>query len=474
MAQTVIFPAPQNGIVRPAAVDESVAVPESVDLAVNLDFDRIGAATRRKGVERLGSQITAGESILGMGSYRNNLGTIYAPIVKIDSAVKAYQSGSWGNIRTGLNANTKARFAYLVDLAFMVDGSSSDGSAVQSWDGAGNFDTTNVASLPKGDFIETYRSRLWVADQRDDKVYHTDVVNTDGTISGGTDFIQVNPADGERITALKRHARALLVFKQNHIYRIFSVNSADPDPSINRGTYSQESVVEAKDGIYYHHPSGFYKFVFDGEQEEISRPIVDVVAAIPRSMYENIVGWADDDHVYWSVGDITLGDLTIKNCVVRRTISTKVWTLYSDVNRVTAATLYDDGSTGVFNLVGDTDGNVAKYGVGNLLLTSEIPYRLRTQRTYVTLEPDDIKDLPKAKLFHENGAGARLEYRTDEMRDASWEPCGGVTGRVVSTHTVDAKSFTRIQMQLIGSGSGEPEVFRQIVGIDLSASKATV
>ena len=74
-----------------------------------------------------------------------------------------------------------------------------------------------------------------------------------------------SPQDGESITGLIRVPRALLLFKQNHIYRIYSATNIDPYPAYNVGTYSQESIVQTKDGVYFHHPSGFYHFSYDSQ-----------------------------------------------------------------------------------------------------------------------------------------------------------------------------------------------------------------
>jgi len=245
MAKLEKIPLPYytEGIIRPAAIDEIVSLPASLSLAVNFDFDRIGALQTRNGTTIVGSEIVAATPILGLHNYINNAGSIYRLLAKVGTSVYDFNGTTWTARRTGLTASSKARFTSLVDYTFMVNGNANQ--ACSSYEG-GSFGSVNVASLPAGDFIENYRSRIWVADSSDDKLYYTDVVNTDGTISGGTSFIQISPQDGDKITGLKRSNNALLVFKKNHIYRVYSINSTDPDPFINVGTYSQESIIETK------------------------------------------------------------------------------------------------------------------------------------------------------------------------------------------------------------------------------------
>lgn len=465
------FPIPpyQNAIVREAAVDETLVPPNSVELAVNVQFDRIGAMTRRPGVTRLGAQLVAATPILGMGVYRNNAGSTYAVVAKVGTTVKAYSGSSWSNVRTGLTASSKAFFSSLGGYLFMVNGHGNEICA--TWAGSGSFGTTYATSLPKGDFVENYRSRIWVADNSTDRVYYTDPVDTDdGTISGGTASVLISPQDGEKITGLKRSPRALLVFKQNHIYRVFNPNSQDPDPYITRGTYSQESIIEAKDGIYYHHPTGFYKYVDGQVQEEISRPILDVLQVIPRASYENVAGWADEDHIYWSIGDITLGGISLSNVVCRRTISTQLWTVYSHATEFKSSTLYDNGTT-LTQLVGDDDGNVQQYNTGNDDNGSAIFFDVVTHWTYFTENKSFQKTFSKLIAFHENAQGINISYQIDRQDQGntnnSWKSAGNINKDIFDTLSIDAKNFIRIRFRISGSSVGTPFIFRNFEIQDL-------
>lgn len=457
------LPLPQNGIVREAAVDELMVPENTVQEAVNLHFDRIGAVTLRKGLTLLGSQIADGTAVLGIGNYRNNAGTTYRALAKVGTAVYAYNGSSWSAVRSGLGASTKARFTNFIDLTYMVNGNA--GSGVQTYNGS-SFGTSNVGSLPAGDFIEQYRSRVWVGDSATDKLYYSNVVSTSNTITGGTEFLQISPQDGEKMTGLKRHPRALLVFKNNHIYRVFTTNSTDPDPSIFRGTYSQESIIEGKDGISYHHPSGFYNFVFDGQQEEISRPIIDIAQAIPRSYYENVSGWVDDDHKYWSIGDITLGGVNFTNVVVRYTVSTQIWTVYSYASEIRCAGLYDDG-TNLITILGDDDGNVLQFDSGATDNSSAIFYDLKTHWMYFSQLRTTSKSLAEIASLHENAHGGNLSYQIDMDSPNKWTPIGELRDDLYQIHNLGVERFTRIRFRLSGSSSGSPFIFRGFEALNL-------
>lgn len=457
MAEKVPIPQFIKGIVRESAVDHYLSPQDSVELSLNLHGDTIGSMKLRKGLTLLGTQLVDNTAILGMGQYRNNAGSNYKALAKVGTVVMAYDGASWTNVRTALTATSKARFTNFVDYAFMVNGTGNE--VCSTYNGSSSFGSVNVASLPAGDFIDNYRSRIWVAQSTTDKVYYSDVVTTNNTITGGTAFIQVSPQDGEKITGLTRHARALLVFKNNHIYRIFSINSTDPDPTINVGTYSQESIIEGKDGISYHHPTGFYNFVFDGEQKEISRPIIDVIKAIPRSYYESISGWVDDDHKYWSIGDITLDGIAFTNVVCRYTISTQVWTLYSYGTEIRSAALYDNG-TDLIQLVGDDDGNVLKFDVGNTDNGTPIYYDLQTHWMTFTASKVTGKTFSELATLHENAKGSNISYQLDIDKGSQWRAVSQIKKDLQQVDTIDAKDFIRIRFRFAGNSSGTPFSFK--------------
>lgn len=455
-----------NGIVREAAVDSTLVPQNTVQFAQNVNFDVIGGIQLRNGLTLLGSQIASSTPVYGMANYRNNAGTAYQALAMVGQSVYAYRSSAWQEVRSSLSSGSKARFTNFVDYTFMVNGNSNQ--SLKTYNGSGVFGTTNVANLPKGDFIENYRSRIWVADSATDKVYYSDVVNTDNTISGGAEYIQVSPQDGEKITGLKRHSRALLVFKNNHIYRIFSINAADPDPSITRGTYSQESIVESKGGLFFHHPTGFYQFNFDSEPQEISRPIIDIVKAINRDNYDDIVGWDDDDHIYWSVGDITLAGITYSNIVCCYTISTQVWTIYSYNKQITSSVLFDTGSN-LIQLVGDEDGNVLQFNTGYSDNGSAINYDLVTHWMYFTNLKSTSKSLSEIAIIHENSQGANISYQIDSDNYSQWRNIGSIKKDLYEIMNLNAKNFIRIRFRFSGNSTGYPMIFRGFEALNMQS-----
>jgi hypothetical protein len=465
----------QSGLYREAAVSESRLPLDSVVDVINFDFDKIGAATLRKGTTILGNQISAGTNILGLYEFRDSGAGTNNQIVAVNGTVLYYlASGTWTSKRTSLTSGAKARFTTYLDYLFMVNGN----EATASWTGAAadSFSTTtNVTNAPIGKFIDNFKARIWIAGNATypDRLYYsslptsvtTPLLTWDTDVATGQ-WIDVSPSDGENITGLKRDKNSLLVFKNNHIYRVFSVSETDLDPKINLGTYSQESIVEAKDGIYFHHPSGFYKYS-DGSAKEISLPIVDFIRNISLTNYSKVCGWEDGDHVLWSVGDVTISGITYTNVVCRYTISSQVWTIRSYPKQFLFSSKYNDGSN-LYRLVGDNDGNILKVDIGNTDNGSSIQYML-THRFY-TFDgfKHTEKTLKKTLFSHDGGTGSKVLYRVDNDKPNDFTKSLGELG-VKDSIFNDVVKGRKIQFRINGTSKGEPFTYNGFEPIDIES-----
>jgi len=461
----------KEGLIQDSEVAETVAVNNSVNVSTNWNFDSIGAAQTRPGIQAyLPSPV--GE-ILSLGQFAQNASSVRRLLYQVANHIYSWNGTTSSSVRTLSNSN-KARYCQFANYTYMVNGYNND--PIQTFDGT-SFSATNVGALPTGDFIETFESRVVVAQQATDNIYFTDVVQPSGTITGGgtNPLYKLSPGNGQKIRALKTVPRALLVFKDESIYRIYSLDpnnpNVDPYPAYNVGTYSQESIVDSKDGFYFHSSKGFYKFNFDGQPIEISRRISGIVSAISRTNYEKVHGWTDKEgnHIYWSVGDLELENGTIENAIVRYTVNSEVWTVYSHVNKVTASIVYDDG-TNILPLVGySTAGYIGRYGVGTDDIGDPIFVDLQTRAFIMTESYSRLKQIDKVSVICYNGAGLNVSYARDNYRRNRWEPIGKVTSEFISFLSVpDTLSFNQIRFRLFGAIVGEPIVLYGIEVIKLA------
>lgn len=471
MGQTlknIKVPYPTEGVIRSAQLNDTITPENSVQLALNMNFDRVGAVVTRDGIATYATTLAG--SIKSFGFLNSQASATKYLFAQVGTDIRALNSstGNWASVRTA-TVTTKARFSQYLNRTWMVNGNAGDAPKTSN---GGNFDTTDVpATFPKADFIEAgYEGRVWVADSANDIIYYTDIVqSTNGTsyvspltFDITTNFItKFSPQDGEAITGLFRVPKALLLFKQNHIYRIYNTTNVDPYPAYNVGTFSQESIVQAKDGVYFHHSSGFYKFSYDTQPTEISRRVVDFVKAIPRSAYDNIIGVYDGfDAVKWSVGSITVEGVTYANCQMRYSISTQVWTIYdfAGVN-ITALIRYDNGTT-IEQIAGTSAGLVGKLDSGVTDFGTAIYYDMIDRWRCFTEMYSVTKNISGMMVMTENGAGMKLQYQTEKSPTNVWTDIDTVKDKYDALFpNASTDDFNNIRMRLSGNNRGTPIIY---------------
>lgn len=459
------IPYPTEGVIRSAQLSDTVCPENSVELAINMNFDTIGAVKTRPGVATYATSLSG--SVKSFGTLNSQASTTKYLFAHVGSTIYALNSatGAWASVRTGLTGTDKARFSQFLNRTWMVNGNAGD---VPKTSNGGTFDTTDVpATFPKGDFIEAgFDGRVWIGDASTDILYYSDIVqSTDGTtyvspltFSLTENFIaKFSPQDGESMTGLFRVPKALLLFKQNHIYRVYGTSNVDAYPAYNVGTFSQESIVQGKDDVYFHHSSGFYKFNYNAQPTEISRRVIDFVKAIPRSSYDDIVGVYDgNDAVKWSVGAVTVDGVTYSNCQMRYTISTQVWTIYDfDDKNFTALIRYDNGTT-IEQVVGTSAGLVGKLDSGNTDFGDDIYFDLIDRWRSFTEMDSFSKNISGLSVLSKKATGTNFQYQTDSMENNEWEDFGDLKESYVSLFpnetTID---FNEARLRLKGFTSGE-------------------
>lgn len=428
MAQTKIIPVERkslrSGLITENSVAENEYPMDACSESINFNFDVLGRATLRPGTTQVGTTLSS--SILGLYNFRDSGSGTNNQLIAVSGTVVYYLASNTWTVKRTVTGGLKTRFSTFVDFVFMVNGT--DATAV--WDGSPGslFITTgNALSAPTGKFIENYRARMWIAGNTTypDRVFYssvpssvtTPVITWDTSVTTGQ-WIDISPSDGENITALHRTKNALLVFKNNHIYRIFSILQTDPDSQFNVGTYSQESVVETKNGVYFHHPTGFYRY--NGDVQEISRPIIDIVNNISLANYSNVCGYLepDGDHICWAVGNVTYNGVTYSNMEVRYTISTQVWTHYQKPSQYLVSSPYNDGTT-LYTVVGDSAGNVSKVATGLTDNGTTISYSLIHAWDTIDGSRATTKTLQNLFFMHRGAAGSKVNYQifTDTLND---------------------------------------------------------
>ena len=458
------------GLIRRASVDDTLIPDQAVEEVKNCHFDRVGAVSVRPGLTALGSTVLTARPAVGL--HNAQAGTAVVVFTNGNSAtIYSYNGSAWSVSLDGGTASIRVRFvdfgSYTIAINFMYNTYTSmrfwNAGSSRHWHLSGNPMNTDQMYGRACQLGEVYKSRIYLAgdtskEGNPSRLYYSEVITSAGIVTWdkSVNFVDINPGDGEGITALKRYSRLLLVFKSNYIYQ-FQTSGVDPDPLISVGTRSQESIVEGNKGVYFYHDSGFYRYA-GGYPVKISKPVKDIVDAIPFSQYESIVSWKDTENIYWSIGNVTVAEakesVTYKNAVLRYTESSEVWTLYSYSTDIRRGMTYTRDST-LARLVATDYGIVATFNSGSLDIEAPINYRMRTK----WYEWDGLinqKVIREIGAYAEKSNAMELAYQADE--EIQWKPIGQLK-KLTNFFEKQNMKFHRIRFQITGVSRNEPPVF---------------
>ena len=462
-----------DGIITDEAVSDSQMPGTGVRLGINVNFDRRGAIQGRPGMTALNGQIIASKPCLGLHNALFSNSSYNQLLVVLSDGTNNdvyYKNGaSWTKTLEDDTKDLKTRFITFLDRVIRVNGT----DTAQAWDGnagawsqyagtsAGNLNLDDMDSY-KFNLIEGFKLRLYAAGDSNfpDRLYYSSVVTATRYITWtpATDWVDVNPNDGDNLTAIKRFGLNLLIFKSNFLYRYRGIADMDPEPLISVGTHSQESVVSTKVGVFFHHPGSSAIYLYTGGYpNEVSLPISPFLSAVTYANYDDIVGWSDSDHVYFSIGDVTVGGVAFTNIVLRRTLSSEVWAIYSTGSEIKKASSYNSGSV-ISTVVGDDDGYVLTFNSGTTDNGSPIHYKIIT-KWYELGALSNTFALRKMAALCDKAQASFLYCQMDET-DGRWIPLGELKKylNIIKKEVVGH----RIRFKLTGSSRVEPFIFNGI------------
>lgn len=375
-------------------VNENIVPPNSVQVAVNLDFDNVlGSAVSRLGTSLVGSQLVDNKSILGLHQYIDpanaNNNVLFAVVnVANDATATIKNVASGADVVTGLTASTKMRFLTYGGDTLAINGVDAD----RAWNSSAWVTTGSVFDLD--DFpanckiaIE-YLDRIYTSGDATypSRVYYSTLFDG-STITWAGDYIDIEPEDqGGRMTAFAKVPGYILFFKERSMHR-WNFSSAFPETLVQIGTPSQESVVQSGGLVFFYSNSdddarGFY--VTNGGRpqcisKDTTRTIKKFVDAIATANEANIAGGSTDRIVWWSVGDLTVDGETYNNVVFRYNRILNQWSIrtYPTEFKVFASYLVSGVNT---RIGGDDDGNILKFDASGVYTDngSDINWMLRT------------------------------------------------------------------------------------------------
>ena len=142
------------------------------------------------------------------------------------------------------------------------------------------------------------------------------------------------------------------------------------------------------------------------------------------------------------------------NVVVRYTISSQVWTVYSYPNELRRGVIWDNATNNVA-VVGDSDGNIMTYNSGLTDNGTAISYELIT-RYYELGALSETNVINKMSAISSKAQGGFLKFQIDDSED--WKNVGQLKKFVTIFKNTNIKGH-RCRFKLLGDSTATPFLF---------------
>lgn len=447
------------------------------EVILNYSLDTIGALTKRNGYDVFASQPVASRNVNGLYQYTNTATTAETTQVMVannadnsNSAVYYNSSGTWTSSRTDNAVSTptnfnRFRFVTFLDYLFRLNGQQVVATSIDV--NGGVWGATNAPATIIPVFCAVFQDRVYVAnDQRTGANRLGSRLYWSGLPTGGppptiswtitTDFVDVNPDDGDEITALENNGNRLLIFKNRSMYR-WVFGQTEPDRIIGIGTQSQECVKTNFDlGItFFANEYGAYAYS-GGRPKLISRPIQKWFDNVPAGDVDAFAAETDSDHYYLYLSDsMTVDGRTYSNVMAVYTVSLDAWVIYTlhapvrfmakfiqsnseDVYFGSSNGRTYQWNSGTGDDSGGASGNVAVEIHGEIL-----------SKEYLLSFPEK-SELEWLDLISSQRIGAKVSYQID--RDGDFSPLGQLSKRI-SSYSLGKKSGHTIRLRIAESST---------------------
>ena len=333
----------------------------------NLDTDFLGIGSEIKGLFDYWRTGTGGTS------------TQHRIIYEGGRISKDDADGVFDTIFGGLSVDAVPSFAVLEDI--LVIATDVAGEVPKSWDGTTPQDL--AGSPPDFAFVETHKNRMWAAgvDANSSRLYYSALLNAEDWTGSGSGSIDIDPRDGDRITAIASHRNELFIFKGPNKGSIHRISGSAPTGAdgFGRTTFARgvgavghNTVFRFGDDLGFIWSDGTVRSLAVTEkfgdyiEVSLSRPInagfLDTRVNLGRLQH----AWADTD----SLNGVVLITLAIDTSTTNNAVlvmdyrfSPVRWSLLPDIAAGSLARIIDptDNDRHII-MFGGVDGFIRKWG----------------------------------------------------------------------------------------------------------------
>lgn len=234
--------------------------------ALNFELDLDGSLRSRFPAIKTNGNMPIGIDGEGriLGTFKTSGGGEF--LIASDGVSKTYfyDGTSWQLITNSVGASAMCQFngkAYLI-------------AATTSDDFGGKWDPLNGwvedQTIPRGDSIVGFKSRLWIAQGLDATINGTrltfsQVLGQSPFWKASPDFIDIGQGDGENIVALTVYYQSLLIFRTDSIWQLsYTTDPANGNVAVlipGVGLRNKDCLVKYESYLYFQYQDKAYQFV---------------------------------------------------------------------------------------------------------------------------------------------------------------------------------------------------------------------
>lgn len=340
----------QDSMVEAIDIDDS----RGRSVPINMNFVENGYLSKDTGFSLFGATETT--AIHSLYNFEKKNGTSYFIRAK-GTKIQLYNSGTglWSDTTKTITAG--AKFGYVVDMAGDLLYASNGVDTVWKWDGT---TFTDCAGIPKGNILEIYESRLYVAGviAEPRTVYFSNAGFANFGTFTGTDIFQ--PLGVDKITGLKNYYGFLIVFKEKSIWKVSRVQDTlgtyyekQELQSNTYGACSRNAIIWVENDLWFYTGREVRAFGFKDQQtgvlgvntSVISEPIKETLNTIKETNFPYIYLWYCNRRFYLSVS-LSSSTPTVNDTIfVCHTLYSNAWTKYTGRDKAKSSELYSIKNT---------------------------------------------------------------------------------------------------------------------------------
>lgn len=332
------FPKGYNDKYKPELLPEGYCAD-----ALNLWLDN-QAITKRTGYSTVGNDVDIAKPILSMSTVLFSSGTDFL-IRARDNAAGTYSviesytgSGSWTAL-TGASAQTAGKdhvYVTAKDACYIIN----DTDTVLKT--ANGTSTSTISGFPAGVDARWFHNYMFVVTAAG-RLYWSELNDPEDWSDVATQFVDINPNDGDVVVGLAILKDELFIMKKNRIWALTGFGTSDFDVSdmgeraTGIGPVSRKSIVESSNDVYFMSHTGdipHFRSILRTREgyvvagEVISDAIEGTMDGLVKAKLVNCAGMFDGAKIWWAVTNTG----TYNNLVVVYDEATKGWTRHTGIN----------------------------------------------------------------------------------------------------------------------------------------------